>query len=101
MGLRSWPPPACASPLPRSWAGPPCATDRWRRRVPVADGSFAGRLDPGLVETELKLSATGEGPLQRLAAMRQLGSMLLGTPEPFLAVDRYPDAGVGLRRAAG
>ena len=67
----------------------------------MADGSFAGRLDPGLVETELKLSATGEGPLQRLAAMRQLGSMLLGTPETFLELDRYLDTGDGRLAAAG
>ena len=75
--------------------------DRWRRRVLVAEGSFAGRLDPGLVETELKLSATGEGPLQRLAGMRQLGSMPLGTPDTFLEVDRYLDTGEGRLAAAG
>ena len=67
----------------------------------MAEGSFAGRLDPGLVETELKLTATSAGPLQRLAGMRQLGSMLLGPPQTVLELDRYLDTGDGRLAAAG
>src|SRR5205823_1996850 len=99
-GSRSWPRPASASPLPWPLAGPPSATGRWRRRVPVAEGSLAGQPDPGLLETELKLSSTSAAPLGRLASAQQLGPMHLGAAETFLEVDRYVDTSDGRLAAA-
>jgi inorganic triphosphatase YgiF len=62
--------------------------------VAVAEGAVTpGETDP--VETELKLSAIGPGPLRRLTNVPALGDIPLGRPERFLELDHYLDTNDG------
>jgi inorganic triphosphatase YgiF len=66
----------------------------------VAEKGNAPPIDPGLIETEFKLSASDARPLQRLADMPRLGGLRLGNAETFLELDRYLDTADGRLAAA-
>jgi len=61
----------------------------------VTDDGLAAPLGAGVLETELKLSATSAEPLRRLASMPRLGSIRLGEARTFLELDRYLDTDDG------
>jgi inorganic triphosphatase YgiF len=66
----------------------------------VAEDALATERDRDPLETELKLSATGPVPVRRLAGLRRLGQMQLGTAQTFLELDRYLDTADGRLAAA-